>query len=429
MNSKNRYKFGLRLQLVAFVLTLAVITYSVSAFYIYVLYDFVSEYISQELFTIITLILGMIWSGILAYLAGGFLTKPLQQLEQSAIKAANGEIKDDVPVKKGSDEIRGLSLAFNQMLANLREIVGQIEKNFAVTNEGVQQILLTTENTARQAKHIASNIEDISRGAEQSAISIQETAGNVEDLVMLAGEVETKAKTSETLSNEMVQSLTQSSQVFRSLVAGLKESAEKNEHSIRLVQRLEENMKEVEQIAILVGEIANQTNLLALNASIEAARAGEDGRGFAVVAQEVRKLAEQSEHAVKNISSIIQNMHNDVAEVAVQIRDQVEAAREDVSKGQQSERLLEEMGQKILQVAESVKQISNFMKKQMNSIQQTSAQSQEVAAIAEETSAGAQEVTEAVQAQANDIACINELSKQLAVSAERLKKTIERFTY
>jgi len=245
----------------------------------------------------------------------------------------------------------------------------------------------------------------------------------------LAGEVETKAKTSETLSNEMVQSLTQSSQVFRSLVAGLKESAEKNEHSIRLVQRLEENMKEVEQIAILVGEIANQTNLLALNASIEAARAGEDGRGFAVVAQEVRKLAEQSEHAVKNISSIIQNMHNDVAEVAVQIRDQVEAAREDVSKGQQSERLLEEMGQKILQVAESVKQISNFMKKQMNSIQQTSAQSQEVAAIAEETSAGAQEVTEAVQAQANDIACINELSKQLAVSAERLKKTIERFTY
>ena len=84
--------------------------------------------------------------------------------------------------------------------------------------------------------------------------------------------------------------------------------AKENEDSMQNVQKLEERMKQVEHIVSVVSEIASQTNLLALNASIEAARAGEHGRGFAVVAEEVRKLADESDHSARNISQLLRNM-------------------------------------------------------------------------------------------------------------------------
>jgi methyl-accepting chemotaxis protein len=73
MQEKKGYRFSLRLKLVAFTTVLAVITYSTSAFFIYYLYDFVSHLISEHLFTIITLLLGIFWSGVLAYFAAGFV--------------------------------------------------------------------------------------------------------------------------------------------------------------------------------------------------------------------------------------------------------------------------------------------------------------------------------------------------------------------
>ena len=78
-----------------------------------------------------------------------------------------------------------------------------------------------------------------------------------------------------------------------------------SEVSYEKVVRLDDNMNRVNEILLRIGEISEQTNLLALNASIEAARAGDAGKGFAVVAEEVRKLAESSENAVKEINSII----------------------------------------------------------------------------------------------------------------------------
>jgi methyl-accepting chemotaxis protein len=76
VNEKKRYKFGLRLKLVAFKTALAAVTYSTSAFFIYFLQDFVANYMNETVFTLLTLGLGIFWSGVLAYFAAGFITKP-----------------------------------------------------------------------------------------------------------------------------------------------------------------------------------------------------------------------------------------------------------------------------------------------------------------------------------------------------------------
>src|SRR5690625_7343548 len=94
---KTKYRFNLQKKLVIFTTMLALITYSTSAFFIYFVHDYITPYwgISEQWFVILTLLLGIIWSGILAFLAARIITKPLQRLEQAASSAAQGNLNQD----------------------------------------------------------------------------------------------------------------------------------------------------------------------------------------------------------------------------------------------------------------------------------------------------------------------------------------------
>ncbi|WP_223701040.1 methyl-accepting chemotaxis protein [Sutcliffiella deserti] len=427
MEERRKYKFGLRYKLVLFATVLAAITYTVSGLFIYVVADYVEDFISPGVFTTLTLILGVAWSGILAYFAARVITKPLQQLEEVAQRVANGDLSEDVPVSDSRDEISAVGDAFNLMLHNLRGMVKSIDNHFQQTNSKVEEISDVSMSASEQAENISLTIEEIAKGAESSASSIQDTAESVEEVIKIADEVHEKATTSQTLSEAMVKDLEESKEVIHSLVSGIQHLAGENATSLKTVERLEKNAKEVENIISLVGDIAGQTNLLALNASIEAARAGEHGRGFAVVAEEVRSLADESAKAVKGISELIKNIQEEVKNVVTQITSQVKAANVEAEKGTATNSVIAEMTNSVLEVADSVKQIATLVDKQMDSIQVTARQSQEVAAIAEETSAGAQEVTATTQEQANMIANIEKISQELAGQASELKRTISKF--
>lgn len=425
---RKAFSFGLRTQLMLFTTVLALITYSTSIFFIYVIYDYFQSYVSQTAYNIIVMLLGVVWSGILAYGAAVFLIKPLRKLEEAARKAAEGDIREDVPLPKTDDEIKSLSVAFNMMLGNLRGMVKNIDTTFSYTYNQVQQIRKQTGEATKQAQGVSETLAEISSGAEQSAASIQAIVSAVDTTTSIASEVEEKAKQSDELSSEMVQALGHSTHVFTSLIQGIQTLAKENEDSMQNVQKLEERMKQVEHIVSVVSEIASQTNLLALNASIEAARAGEHGRGFAVVAEEVRKLADESDHSARNISQLLRNMQEEVQQVAMKMTEQVKIAKEEARRGEATELILKEMSSSVMEVADATKQISSYMNEQVSHIHQTGAQTKAVAAIAEETSAGSQEVACVTVQQSKNMVVIDQLLKDLEKQAADLKQTIERFS-
>jgi methyl-accepting chemotaxis protein len=429
MEKRKRYKLGLRRKLVLFTTILAIITYSTSAAFIYFIYPMFKDSlpIGESFFTTITLSLGAIWSGILAFIAAGFITKSLQKLEKVALKAANGDICEDAEISKSDDEIRALGLAFNQMLGNLREMVQKIDENFAETNEKVISISKEASVAAQQSDVIGRTINEIAIGADSSAVAIQTTVESLDDVIRIAGEVQVNSKAAEKISEEMVQDLQNSRDVIHSLISGIVQLADDNQKSLQTVKRLEENATKVEEIIKLVGDIAAQTNLLALNASIEAARAGEHGKGFAVVADEVRKLADESAKAVQGISELIQNIQLEVQNVVQQITVQVQTANTEANKGTKTNDVMEEMTKTVNEMANSVNTITTLVDNQMECIKQTSNQSQEVAAIAEETSAGAQQVASASMQQNSVIDSVETLAQELQGQAEKLKETITRF--
>ncbi|HEY4600794.1 MAG TPA: methyl-accepting chemotaxis protein [Cerasibacillus sp.] len=433
MKSKKTYRFSLRVKLMLFTTILAIITYSTSAFFLYYVYELIVNkwqwfHMSFELFTIITLLLGIIWSGILAYVAGRFITKPLEDLEEVATEAANGNLKQSVHIPKSDDEIRALSLAFEAMLNNLREMVHNIDDNFKQTNQTVIQMKQASDQVSMSSNMISQSTDDISTGAITSSEAIQQTVEAIEHATTLAQQVQEQAASSQEKSVIMLDILESSMAAVNHLITGTQNLATSQEAALKDVDQLKDHAYQVESIITMVGEIAEQTNLLALNASIEAARAGEHGKGFAVVAEEIRKLADQSAQAAHRISNLIQAIQIDINHVVKQMNEQVTATTEEATKGIHANEKIADMSRSVGEMAGDITRISELVDEQLEAIQATASQSEEVAAIAEQTTAGTEEVNAAVHEQATTIDEVEELANELEIQAENLKKQIQQFT-
>ena len=420
-------KFGLRMKLVLFVTILAVVTYSTSAFFInYIGPEFFPN-VKPFVFEILTYAMGIMWSAILAAMFSTILTKPLQRLELAAMEVADGKIGTEILLPKSSDEIRSVAEAFQKLVVNLRTIVQEIETNFEKTAVTVDQLSVETSSAASQAEAVATTIMEISSGAEASAMAIQETAEAIEDVRMLAAEVSTHAEDSSVQSKEMLDELGRMTDVFRSLVEGIRDMSNQSEQSLGTIRTLDQNAQQIGNIVQLVGNIAGQTNLLALNASIEAARAGEHGKGFAVVAEEVRVLADESAKAVHSIDELVKMIQSDVSKVVKEIEEQVETASMEADRADATSTNVQSMSEKVNGMADSVVRISQLVENQLANIETTARQSQEVAAIAEETSAGAEEVRAATEEQVRSIEQTDAMASQLKHQSEDLYKVISQF--
>ncbi|MEY9977806.1 methyl-accepting chemotaxis protein [Lysinibacillus sp. RC79] len=420
-------QFGLRLKLVLFVSILALITYSISFIFIEYLQPTFFPETNRKLFEIFTYVSGIVWSGILAAVFSVILIKPLQQLENSASRVAQGKIGQDVEMPKTSDEIRSVAEAFQQMVLNLRQMVESIDLNFQQTNQSIIQLSDEAAVATKKAENIASTVKHISTGAEASATAVQDTAEAIEDVRALATEVNSRAEASASQSKEILHNLTTTTKAIETLVNSIQQIAAGNNEALESIRLLEENAGQVERIISLVGDIAAQTNLLALNASIEAARAGEHGKGFAVVAEEVRSLADESAKAVQGITSLVQSMQQNVEIVVKQMNHQVTFATKEAARVSETTTAVEGMSSSVHEMATSIVEISSLIEQQMHNIETTARQSQEVAAIAQETSAGAQEVRSATEEQAYAIEQVEKLAESLKIQSEELHKMIQQF--
>src|SRR5699024_2301586 len=164
-------RFDLRKKLVLFTTVLAIITYSTSALFIYVIYDRIKHMwpYPEQVYVIIVLLLGIIWSGILAFIAARVITKPLQSLEKVVTDVANGNLNQHIEIPQSDDEIRSLSIAFDSMLKSITSMVNNINRNFENTNNTVKNLNEVSANAAQHAAAISGATEDISKGAVSAA--------------------------------------------------------------------------------------------------------------------------------------------------------------------------------------------------------------------------------------------------------------------
>lgn len=423
---KGHYRFSLIAKITLGTLIVSAVTYGTSAFFLFVLNQFFTQYITQSLYIVIVFVLGVLWSGLLGFISARFLVKNLKKIERSAHEASQGKLNISIDIPKSNDEMRTLAESFQKMIDNLRTIVINTQQFTHETTERIHQLSSISGEAKIQAVQIREAIDMIIEGAEHQTGNAQETQNTIKTALDRVEVIQEHVNSSKKLSEEMEMTLRESEDAVSTLIAGLYNITQSNHDSLNKIKLLEQNAKEIDQISNVVGNFATQTHLLSLNAAIESARAGEHGKGFAVVATEIQKLANESQQAVKKINELVTTTQSMIVDVAEHIESQVTLADEESLKGKSTNKVLSEMRETINQVVSAINDIFNKAEEQKDQMQITMSQAENVTAIAEETTASAQQVGASIQQQAASLEGLADFSEDLTNKMELLQRHIDQ---
>lgn len=301
------------------------------------------------------------------YAATRFL-KTITSIQQGAQLVAQGDLTYHIPVQ-GQDELAHLTSSINEMTEHLKSIITQVKGSAtAVADtcvglaEGAEQTAGAASKTTQEITDVAATIEEISASAEEVSAAAQEASSSAQ-----LGRV----KIDEVIND--IQAISHSSA-----------------DAMQAVSEVDNKAQEVGKIVDLITQIADQTNLLALNAAIEAARAGEQGRGFAVVADEVRKLAERTGSATKDIAQLISTMQTSTQLAVLKMQ-------EGGTLVQQGSHTASESGNVFSRIEEIIMNLSAQIDQTATGTQGVAASIQNVAAVSQEQTAIMQEVNASVE--------------------------------
>ncbi|MBP2656631.1 MAG: methyl-accepting chemotaxis sensory transducer with Cache sensor [Firmicutes bacterium] len=270
-----------------------------------------------------------------------------------------------------SDEIGQMASAMQGVLTTMRGILGQIatsSKQLADSSEG---LIAGAEQAAQAANHVAGSIAEIASGAANQLATMDETTKFVEKMSSGINQFADHAAVVDVTTKKTLQAAQTGEDKVKSAISQIENISNVVTSANEIVITLGIRSKEIGQIVDTISGIAGQTNLLALNAAIEAARAGEQGRGFAVVAEEVRKLAEQSEQAAKQITALISEIQDDTDKAVVAMA----AGTDEVSMGID---VVNTAGQSFIDIAGLVVTLSEQTRNILGSIQDMANNSQQI---------------------------------------------------
>ena len=219
------------------------------------------------------------------------LTTDIRLLERRASLVASGCLPAEPLPLHRRDELGGLTGSLNQMSAQLRQLVADIQEAVNRVEGACGDVSSTTRTIVQDLASQHQRVDSVAAAIEQISVTSEDVAGNIAQAARAAADAEVQSRAGEQALGQMVDTM--------GAIAAM--IAEAN----GAMTRLSEQSEQVGRVTEVIATIAEQTNLLALNAAIEAARAGEQGRGFAVVADEVRQLASRTSQSTAEISQTI----------------------------------------------------------------------------------------------------------------------------
>ncbi|WP_425058214.1 Methyl-accepting chemotaxis protein McpA [Sporomusa carbonis] len=325
------------------------------------------------------------------------------------------------------DKVGQLAKAFNGMAANLRRLVRQVSGSAQQVAAASKTLTEGAEQSAQATTQIATSIMEVAEGTVQQSKTVDDTTKTIEQMAANMQQMSANANTVVEVANKSAGTARQGQKAVEAAVAQMAKIENTVATSAQVVTALGERSEQIGQIVDTITGIAGQTNLLALNAAIEAARAGEQGRGFAVVAEEVRKLAEQSEMATKQIAAMIGEIQQDTVRAVAAMEDGTREVKTGTT-------VVNNAGQAFTQIAELVEKVSYQVQEISNAIAEMAAKSGHVVAamrdidqVSKHTAAETQTISAATEQQSASMQEMAASSRRLAQMALALENAVRQF--
>jgi methyl-accepting chemotaxis protein len=348
---------------------------------------------------------------------------PLRRLSATARRIGEGDLRATVQ-RETLHEFDTLARSFDSMTGKLRTLVSETATISDRISASASDLSSVSEQVNASSEEIANAMVEITRGAESQSYGLRNTTVAIDDMNQRALEIAAASQSVTTLGLQIHEVAARSRTEVSSALQMLLQVREVVQTSGREVNELDQASTQIDRFVESITGIARQTNLLALNAAIEAARAGEHGRGFAVVAEEVRKLAEGSAQAAREVAHIVQETRGKIKDVVATIERGTErvAGVEEVSRS--ADLALEQIITAVDGVRLAADRVAGTAAANQEAMQGVEQALNEVFGTAESHAASAQEVSAAAEEQSAATQELSATSGQLLHSAERMRSLV-----
>lgn len=346
---------------------------------------------------------GIALVAVVVLIIAGSIARPVRRLAEGVAHFASGNLTVRFE-SRGGDEVAQMARALDDMAQGLCQSMGAIGERSQHASSIASTLAALSEETVASMEEVRSSMAEVATQSESNAAALEQTNAGVEEVSSGA----TSSAHSASEGAETALRTTKRSEAAGGLVTKVVEDIKwvggKAQETRETISQVATSVGTITKFVATIRNIADQTNLLALNAAIEAARAGEAGRGFSVVAEEVRKLAEESNVAAKEVGAII-------TELQRQAQGALEATDEGGRVAETTIREAEDAGREIAGMLQDIARINDAM--------------QNIAAASEEQAAASGEMAHAVDSATQGTSRIVETLEAIRTAAEETTKASE----